>query len=257
MVNATRTGPGRDEGAGAGRRTAGRERRAERGAGCPHPDGDHAGRGRGGSGDAVDQGPGRAGRVPVHSVAGAALRRTLWRGVLSLTGGIDVEGRLPRGGCVVVANHASHADTVALLAALDARHAPRVAAARDYWFASAGRAALCRWLAAGFPVRRTGGGSADLAAAAGQLAAGRAVAVFPEGTRGGDGEGVQPFRSGALLLAAGAGVPVVPVGLSGTSMLLPKHGRLRAAVVRVRIGEPLTGAGPEQVRRAVALLADA
>lgn len=213
-----------------------RERRAERRAGCPQVDG--------------------AGRVPLHSVAGATLRRALWRGVLSLTGGIDIEGRLPRGGCVVVANHASHADTVALLAALDARHAPRVAAAVDYWFASAGRALVCRWLAAGFPVRRSGGGSADLAAVAGQLVAGRAVALFPEGTRGGDEHGVQPFRSGALLLAADAGVPVVPVGLSGTSMLLPKHGRLGTAVVRVRIGEPLTGASPEQVRTAVARLAD-
>ncbi|MFD0386084.1 lysophospholipid acyltransferase family protein [Streptomyces stramineus] len=163
----------------------------------------------------------------------------------------------PEGGCVVVANHSSHADTAALLAALDARHAPLIGAAADYWFATPRRARICRHLAAGFPVRRTGGGTADLLATAGELRAGRAVVLFPEGTRAserGDG-GVGAFHRGALLLAERAGVPVVPVGISGTDRLLPKHGRLRPAAVRVRVGRPLYGTvTPERARAAVAEL---
>jgi 1-acyl-sn-glycerol-3-phosphate acyltransferase len=182
----------------------------------------------------------------------AGLRHLLWRLVLTLTGGLTVAGSLPRGGCVVVANHSSHADTAALLAALDGRHAPRVAAAADYWFAAGWRSAVCRTLAAAFPVRRTGGGSADIAAAVALLQAGRAVIVYPEGTRGG-GEPAR-FHAGAFRLATAAGVPVVPVGIAGTAALLPKHGRLRRTRVTVRIGNPIP-ADPDTARAEVTRLA--
>ncbi|MCM2411506.1 MULTISPECIES: lysophospholipid acyltransferase family protein [unclassified Streptomyces] len=194
--------------------------------------------------------PGRA-VLPVRSRFAATLRRGLWWGVLSLTGGVERRGRLPRGGCVVVANHSSHADTAALLAALDARHTPAIGAAADYWFASPWRRRICRRLAAGFPVRRGGGGMDDLLSMAGELRAGRAVVLFPEGTRAEDGA-LGSFHRGALVLAEQAGVPVVPVGIAGTDRLLPKHGRLRSSLVRVSIGEPLPGkASPEQARDAV------
>lgn len=189
--------------------------------------------------------------------AGAArLRRGLWRTVLTLTGGVETRGRLPEGGCVVVANHSSHADTAALLAALDARHTPAIGAAADYWFASRHRARICRRLAAGFPVRRSGGGTDDLLAHVPALRAGGAVVLFPEGTRGRDGA-LGSFHRGALVLAERAGVPVVPVGIAGTDRLLPKHGRLRPALVRVRIGAPLApSATPDAARAAVASLHD-
>ncbi|MFI1828011.1 lysophospholipid acyltransferase family protein [Streptomyces sp. NPDC020412] len=192
--------------------------------------------------------------APPRSGLASALRRALWWCVLTLTGGVERRGRLPRGGCVVVANHASHADTAALLAALDARHAPAIGAAADYWFASRWRSRICRRLAAGFPVRRTGGGLDDLLAMTDDLRAGRAVVLFPEGTRGADGA-LGSFHRGALVLAAEAGVPVVPVGIAGTDRLLPKHGRLRASLVRVRIGAPLPpSVTPDAARDAVARL---
>ncbi|WP_198961415.1 lysophospholipid acyltransferase family protein [Pseudonocardia sp. MH-G8] len=184
--------------------------------------------------------------------AAAALRHLLWRVVLTITGGLTVTGSLPCGGCVVVANHGSHADTAALLAAMDSRHAPRVAAAADYWFAGGWRSAICRALAAAFPVRRTGGGSADIAAAVALLQAGRAVVVYPEGTRGSGAPA--RFHAGAFRLAAAAGVPVVPVGIVGTTDLLPKHGKLRRNRVEVRIGTPLP-ADADAAREAVARLA--
>ncbi|MFD4945313.1 lysophospholipid acyltransferase family protein [Streptomyces sp. NPDC058409] len=192
--------------------------------------------------------------LPVRSRFAAALRRGLWWGVLSLTGGVERRGRLPRGGCVVVANHSSHADTAALLAALDARHTPAIGAAADYWFASPWRRRICRRLAAGFPVRRGGGGMDDLLSMADELRSGRAVVLFPEGTRGRDGE-LGSFHRGALVLAGQAGVPVVPVGIAGTDRLLPKHGRLRSALVRVSIGDPLPSAvTPQEARDAVVAL---
>ncbi|MEU6056111.1 lysophospholipid acyltransferase family protein [Streptomyces xanthochromogenes] len=181
-------------------------------------------------------------------------RRALWWCALTLSGGVERRGHLPRGGCVVVANHSSHADTAALLAALDARHTPAIGAAADYWFASPWRRRICSRLAAGFPVRRSGGGMDDLLAMADGLRAGRAVVLFPEGTRGRDGE-VGSFHRGALVLAQHAGVPVVPVGIAGTDRLLPKHGRFRSALIRVRIGAPLpASATPDEAREAVAAL---
>jgi 1-acyl-sn-glycerol-3-phosphate acyltransferase len=124
---------------------------------------------------------------------------------------------------LIVANHSSHADTAALIAALPAWRKPVVAAAADYWFRGGFRPAICRALCAAFPVRRSGGGSADLAAATRLLAAGHDVIVFPEGTRSRDGQ-IGDFRRGAARLAAAAGAPLVPAGISGTRALLSPGG---------------------------------
>jgi 1-acyl-sn-glycerol-3-phosphate acyltransferase len=172
----------------------------------------------------------------------------LWRAVLRLTGGLRVDGaaELPPGPCLIVANHSSHADTAALIAALPAWRKPVVAAAADYWFRGGFRPAICRALCGAFPVRRSGGGSADLAAAARLLAAGHDVIVFPEGTRSRDGQ-IGDFRRGAARLAAAAGAPLVPAGISGTRALLPPAGsgwaggpgRPCRATVTVRFGAPV------------------
>ena len=190
-----------------------------------------------------------------RAFAAAVARKTLWRTVLTLTGGLRVYGAaaLPAGPCVIVANHRSHADTAALIAALPARRQPAVAAAADYWFRGALRPEICRVLCAAFPVRRAGGGSADLAAAAWLLMAGHDVIVYPEGTRSRDGQ-TGDFHRGAARLAAAAGVPLVPAGISGTGTLLPPDGatrRTRRAAVIVRIGAPVSVATPaERLARA-------
>jgi 1-acyl-sn-glycerol-3-phosphate acyltransferase len=183
--------------------------------------------------------------------AAAAVRRGGWRLVLGASGGLRIHGRPPEQPCVLVANHSSHADTAALLAALRARRRPMVAAAADYWFSRADRALVCRTLVAGFPVRRGGGGSADLTTADRLLAGGHDVIIYPEGTRSRDGA-IGDFRSGAARLAARTGAPLVPVAISGTGRLLPAHGRVRRTRVVVRIGAPVTE--PAAARDAVAAL---
>lgn len=168
----------------------------------------------------------------------AYLRKALWRAAFTCSGGLEVVGRPPDGPCVVVANHSSHADTAALLAALPARRRPVVAAAADYWFAGPLRALVCRALVSGFPVRRGGGGTADLARAVQLLEQGRIVVVYPEGTRSRDGR-VGRFHSGAARIAGEAGVPIMPVSLLGTRGVLPVHGRLRRGRVLVRFHPPV------------------
>jgi 1-acyl-sn-glycerol-3-phosphate acyltransferase len=168
-------------------------------------------------------------------------RALFWRAVLAVTGGLRVYGatRLAAGPCVIVANHNSHADTAALIAALPARRRPAVAAAADYWFRRGARSRICRAMCGAFPVRRTGGGTADLNAAARLLAAGRDVIVFPEGTRSRDGR-IGEFHRGAARLAAVAGVPLVPAGITGTRSLLPPgSGRPHRAVITVRFGDQI------------------
>jgi membrane protein YqaA with SNARE-associated domain len=92
-----------------------------------------------------------------------------------------------------------------------------------------------------------------MAAAVALLRAGRAVVVFPEGTRG---RGAPArFHAGAFRLAAAAGVPVVPVGIAGTGALLPKHGRLHRTRVVVGIGAPVEP-DPDVARAEVIRLAD-
>jgi len=75
--------------------------------------------------------------------------------------------------------------------------------------------------------------------AAARVADGASVLIFPEGTRSPDGH-LHPFKTGAILLAIKAGVPVVPVGFNGTFQVLPKGSLLaRGGNVVLRIGTPL------------------
>ncbi|WP_339136217.1 MAG: lysophospholipid acyltransferase family protein [Candidatus Electrothrix sp. GW3-4] len=75
--------------------------------------------------------------------------------------------------------------------------------------------------------------------AAKRIASGASVILFPEGTRSADGR-LQPFKTGAIMLALKAGVDVVPVGFNGTHQAIPKGKLLsRGGDVVLRIGTPI------------------
>jgi 1-acyl-sn-glycerol-3-phosphate acyltransferase len=73
----------------------------------------------------------------------------------------------------------------------------------------------------------------------GVLGEGKALGIFPEGTRSPDGR-LYKFRTGVARLALRSGAPVVPVGLAGTRDVQPPGSRRwHRAPVRVRFGAPL------------------
>jgi len=75
------------------------------------------------------------------------------------------------------------------------------------------------------------------------LGRGEAFGIYPEGTRSRDGR-LYRGRTGVAHLALTAGVPVVPVGLTGTERLQPVGARLpRIVPITVRFGEPIHVAG--------------
>ena len=91
------------------------------------------------------------------------------------------------------------------------------------------------------PIDRSRGRQAvkSLNAAAQRIAEGSSVLIFPEGTRSLDGR-LHPFKTGAIMLAIKAGVPVVPVGFNGTYQALPKGSVFsRGGDVVLRIGQPI------------------
>ncbi|MEW5808233.1 MAG: lysophospholipid acyltransferase family protein [Actinomycetota bacterium] len=171
----------------------------------------------------------------------AALRHWLWRTVCAASGGLTVTGQWTvQGGCIVVANHSSHADTAVLVAALPAGARPVFGAAADYWFAVPVRRLIATSLIGVLPVRRSGDGNYDalLTAAGPALRAGRTVVLYPEGTRSTDGS-IGEFRSGAVRLARDCNVPIVSVAITGTADVLPKDGHFAPGPMQVRLGAPV------------------
>ncbi|MBI5612390.1 MAG: AMP-binding protein, partial [Gammaproteobacteria bacterium] len=148
---------------------------------------------------------------------------------------------LPRTPCLVVANHASYLDGIALSAVL-----PPVfgfVAKREFLAGIVGRI-FFRRLQAEFVERfDVGRGIEDARRLATTVRAGRSLLVFPEGTFRREA-GLLPFHLGAFVTAAEAGVPVVPCAIRGTRAMLrddewfPRHG-----TVTITFAAPLTPDG--------------
>ncbi|HKK39273.1 MAG TPA: lysophospholipid acyltransferase family protein [Cryomorphaceae bacterium] len=77
-----------------------------------------------------------------------------------------------------------------------------------------------------------------------QIKKGKSIVTFPEGTRSSSRE-LMPFKKGAFHLAKSQGIPLVPVAISGTEKILPKHGKLKSGKVIFTIGEPIH---PEELK---------
>jgi len=97
---------------------------------------------------------------------------------------------------------------------------------------------LTTWLGA-IPMTRTGIPLGPLRLALAELAAGGSVGLFPEGVRvwaWGEFEA----KRGAAWLAHRAGVPLIPVAVSGSDLAMGRGaGRISRAAIHVEIGEPI------------------
>jgi 1-acyl-sn-glycerol-3-phosphate acyltransferase len=75
--------------------------------------------------------------------------------------------------------------------------------------------------------------------AIGLIQEGRAVVIYPEGTRTVDGR-LQPGKPGIGVIVEGTGCPVVPAYIEGAFQALPpRASRIRFHPVRVTFGEPI------------------
>lgn len=67
--------------------------------------------------------------------------------------------------------------------------------------------------------------------------------IFPEGGRTRDGQ-LQPFKEGVAYIAIKAGVPIVPVGITGTRAVIPMgSGIVKPGRVTLRVGDPIPTEG--------------
>jgi 1-acyl-sn-glycerol-3-phosphate acyltransferase len=129
------------------------------------------------------------------------------------------------GPVVFVANHSSHMDTPVILRALPRRWRRRtaVAAATDYFFTKRRNAVSASLVFGTVPVDRSGGGLEEGATSHldALLSDGGSLLMFAEGTRSNDAR-VGRLRSGAAVIAAQHGLPIVPVYVGGTSEAMPR-----------------------------------
>lgn len=170
------------------------------------------------------------------------------------TTGRDKLARI-RGPVILVANHASHMDTPAILAALPRRLRRRttVAAAADYFYKNRLVASLVSLIFNTVPLERCGGGLSKRATEHLDrlLEEGWSLLLYPEGTRSRSG-GMGRLRLGAAVLALAHGLSIVPVRVTGTHEAMPPgrawpkrlRGRLlsRRHKVEICFGDPIAPA---------------
>nr|WP_241729838.1 lysophospholipid acyltransferase family protein [Dietzia aerolata] len=166
---------------------------------------------------------------------------------LRLTSRRVVTGRenFPRSGAaLIVGNHLSVGDWLFMPLLMPRR--VTFLAKSDYFTGTGIKGMLSRWFFAGsgqHPIDRTNADAAQAAMNAGLevLNEGEILCIYPEGTRSPDGR-LYRGKTGPARLAMKAGVPVIPIGVSGTGEYIRALTTFRFGrrpEVRVMVGEPL------------------
>lgn len=172
--------------------------------------------------------------------------KAILKPLLKLAYGIRIEGleNVPRkGAAIIAANHLSFLDSFFIPLVIKRRRVTYLAKA-DYFqswktawfFRSAGQIAC----------EREGGKRSEqsLQIALEVLDGGSLLGIYPEGTRSPDGR-LHRGRTGVARLALAAGTPVVPCGVVGTDVVMPKNRKFPRLLARgriqvtVRFGKPL------------------
>lgn len=175
-------------------------------------------------------------------------QRALWAAVrgllrayerLRIVGRERIPGQVP---LVLVSNHASHLDVLALGSALPLLLRSRVLpiAAGDHFFETPATAAFASLMLNALPMWRKRPGTHALQELRARLLEEPCgYILFPEGTRSRDGS-IARFKPGVGMLVAGTGVPVVPCHLAGAHAAWPPTASLpRPGRLTLTVGEPL------------------
>jgi 1-acyl-sn-glycerol-3-phosphate acyltransferase len=142
------------------------------------------------------------------------------------------------GAVLLVANHQSYLDPPAVGVAVRHRHLDYLARAGLFESKVLGEM-LTTFNSV--PISEEGGDTRAIKEILRRLDAGRAVLVFPEGTRSPDGA-MRPFKRGIALLVKRARCPVVPVAVEGCYDAWPRDQAapsLWGKRIAVKVGEPI------------------
>lgn len=167
----------------------------------------------------------------------------LWGASLVWCAGITLEADLsalePDVAYVFMANHQSNMDIPILFSALR-RYEFRVLAKENLFAIPFFGPAMRRVGHVAIDRQNSRKAMASMNAAAGLLARGLGLLIFPEGTRSMDFSQLQPFKTGGAIVALKSGAKVAPLILVGSGDVLPKHARTpKPGRVRVRALAPL------------------
>ncbi|MCW2538627.1 MAG: acyl-phosphate glycerol 3-phosphate acyltransferase [Frankiales bacterium] len=171
-----------------------------------------------------------------------------------------VTGReyLPAGGpAIIVANHISASDEI--FTPIAAQRQVFYFAKAEYFNGPGLRGELVASVFRGLgqvPVERDDprAAAASIDVGVQLLASGKALGIYPEGTRSPDGR-MHKFRTGVARLALRSGVPVIPVGLIGTDQALPPGSRRwHRARVAVHFGPAMDFSGRSEQERSARVL---
>ena len=152
----------------------------------------------------------------------------------------------PNATFVFMANHQSHFDVLAVVAALP-----------EFQLRWVAKKELTKVPVFGWALRHSDHIIIDrsdhaqamttLRAAVEKMRRGLCVIIFPEGTRGpGDGT-LLPFKKGGFVLAMESGVPIVPVAVRGGRNVLGRHGwQIHGGEIDVLVSAPMPVGGLER-----------
>jgi 1-acyl-sn-glycerol-3-phosphate acyltransferase len=169
------------------------------------------------------------------------LMRAIWRPTV-----VGLEHVPDTGGVILASNHLSFVDSIAIPSVVKRKVV--FLTKSDYFTGSGVKGFVSRAFFEGLgmlPVDRDDSKAAieSLQTALEVLGRGDAFGIYPEGTRSRDGR-LYRGRTGVAHLALTAGVPVVPVGLSGTeNVMAVDSNRLKVVPVTIEFGEPIHFAG--------------
>ncbi len=179
---------------------------------------------------------------PFYKLTGVLVRRMLARNDLTVEG----TEHIPRdGGVIFAVNHQSWNDVQVVGATCPRRLRFLSKSEFETW------PVLRHFIAlTDSPFIRRGGDAEGMEQAIGALRDGKALVIFPEGTIPGEEDvmrhevephtGLLRGHTGAVRLAIAAGVPIVPVGLSGTGAAMPPEVYPRLELLELPKPAPIT-----------------